>query len=113
MRHLAVITSILLLVMIVAVAAKNVSRETDVSRETLEVRLINGVPVDPVDSRWHPVVKIRSASGSGCTGTVVGPKVLLTAAHCGSMNEAGSFVYKTVEYNFTYTRSWNSDESAS
>lgn len=67
--------------------------------------LINGEIVDPNDARWQPVVSVRSAGGSGCTATVVGPKVIITAAHCGANGERGSFTYKQTRYNFKYERS--------
>jgi hypothetical protein len=41
--------------------------------------LIGGVPADP--SRWRASFYSRSITGS-CTSTLVGPRTLLTAAHC-------------------------------
>jgi hypothetical protein len=46
-----------------------------------EVQLVNGDEV--VDrSLWSAVVVSRSIDGSLCTATLVGPRTLLTAAHC-------------------------------
>lgn len=44
-------------------------------------RLINGTPVPPEE---HPeIINIRTGN-AGCTATVIGPKVGITAAHCGA-----------------------------
>jgi hypothetical protein len=46
-----------------------------------QVQLVNGEEVvDP--SIWSTVVVSRSIDGSLCTATLVGPRTLLTAAHC-------------------------------
>lgn len=53
--------------------------------------LINGIPVDPKE--WPAVVRIFSG-GASCTAAVVGPRKVLTAAHCA---ETGATVtFKTV-----------------
>ena len=71
--------------------------------QTNSSRLINGVPVDPNDKQWHPVVRIKTGS-SGCTGTVVGPRVLLTAAHCGNNGDTSVFMGGSTEYRAKLTR---------
>jgi hypothetical protein len=46
-----------------------------------ENRLINGTPVPPEE---HPeIINIRTGN-AGCTATVIGPKVGITAGHCGA-----------------------------
>ncbi|MEZ5668205.1 MAG: trypsin-like serine protease [Alphaproteobacteria bacterium] len=39
-------------------------------------------PVDPVDWPWRAIGRLDFASGSYCTGSLVGPRLVLTAAHC-------------------------------
>lgn len=62
-----------------------------------EIVLINGTPVDPNNETYHPVVRIKTGS-SGCTGVVIGPKVLLTAAHCGGNGATTVFMGGSTEY---------------
>lgn len=51
--------------------------------------LING---NPVDKSKHPtVVRITSASGSGCTANIVGKNTIITAAHCADDGEKVTF----------------------
>lgn len=46
-----------------------------------DTRLINGSPVPPEE---HPeIINIRTGN-AGCTATVIGPRVGITAAHCGA-----------------------------
>lgn len=42
--------------------------------------LINGDPVDK--TKFPAVVHLQGEDGAGCTGSIVGPKAMLTAAHC-------------------------------
>lgn len=58
----------------------------DIRRVDNDRVLINGTPVDPKD--FPAVVRIFSG-GSSCTAAVVGPRKVLTAAHCA---ETGSVV---------------------
>jgi hypothetical protein len=64
--------------------------------------LINGTEVDP--SQWKPVVKIVSGT-SGCTATVVGPRVILTAAHCASTGATATFSVNGKTYSARMTQS--------
>lgn len=59
--------------------------------------LINGNVEDP--SVWKQVVKITTGL-SGCTATVVGPRVILTAAHCAATGATSTF---TVNGGKTYS----------
>jgi len=40
------------------------------------------VYVDPAAMPWRAVGRVELASGGHCTGTLVGPELVLTAAHC-------------------------------
>lgn len=40
------------------------------------------VVVDPTAPPWNAVVKVQTNIGTRCTGTLVGPSTVLTAAHC-------------------------------
>lgn len=43
-------------------------------------QVLRGVPQDP--SKWPATLFFASAAGDFCTSTVVGPRAVLTAAHC-------------------------------
>lgn len=64
--------------------------------------LINGTPVKA--GTWPEVVNIRTGN-SGCTGTVIGPRVLLTASHCGENGKVSSWKIDGKEYKGTFQRS--------
>lgn len=51
--------------------------------------LINGNPVDK--TKYPNVLRILSASGAGCTASLIGPQAILTAAHCATTGETVSF----------------------
>lgn len=70
--------------------------------EVLTPTLINGVPVDP--GTWQEVVRITS-NGSGCTATVVGPRTIITAAHCAKTGDTATFTYKGASYSAKIYRS--------
>src|SRR3954468_6884506 len=40
------------------------------------------VPVDPSQPPWNAIVKVQTNIGSRCTGVLVAPATVLTAAHC-------------------------------
>lgn len=43
--------------------------------------VIGGVPIDPTEAAWASTVNIKMQKGM-CTGSVLAPNVILTAAHC-------------------------------
>lgn len=65
-------------------------------------RLINGKEVTP--GTYKEVVKIET-NGAPCTGTVVGPRVVLTAAHCITNGSTAKFTYAGKSYSAKMTRS--------
>ena len=67
-----------------------------------ESRLINGKPVEP--GTWQEVVNIFSG-GASCTATVVGPRVIITAAHCAKTGATATFKVNGRDYSATITRS--------
>jgi protease YdgD len=40
------------------------------------------VPVDPTEPPWNAVAKVQSNTGNHCSGALIAPAVVLTAAHC-------------------------------
>lgn len=40
------------------------------------------VPVDPNEPPWNAVAKVQTTTGNHCTGALIGPSIVLTAAHC-------------------------------
>lgn len=73
--------------------------------------LINGNPVDK--AKYPAVLRIRSASGSGCTASLVGPQAVLTAAHCAEQGEKISFTTvngATYTANVTRYEKWPNDD---
>jgi len=64
--------------------------------------LINGKPV--AAGTWEEVVYIRSSGGS-CTATVVGPRVIITAAHCATTGSSVTFNHSGKKYTAKMTRS--------
>src|SRR5688572_9280240 len=67
-----------------------------------ETRLINGKPVDR--GTWTEVVRITTGTSS-CTATVVGPRVIVTAAHCANNGATSKFKIGEKEYSVKITRS--------
>ena len=40
------------------------------------------VPVDPSEPPWNAVAKVQTTTGNHCTGALIQPTIVLTAAHC-------------------------------
>ena len=40
------------------------------------------VAVDPGASPWNAIAKVQTNIGAHCTGALIAPSVVLTAAHC-------------------------------
>lgn len=66
-------------------------------------RIINGTPADP--AKFKEVVRFPGTGGGSCTGTLVGPRVLVTAAHCAPNGSIVKFVVGGKEYSAKLTRS--------
>lgn len=64
--------------------------------------LINGQPI--TDGSFDQVVRIKT-DGAGCTATIVGPHVIVTAAHCGNTGAESKFTYDGKDYSAKVTRS--------
>jgi hypothetical protein len=67
----------------------------------LNPMLINGTVVPAGD--FQEVVAIKMGT-SGCTATIVGPRTIVTAAHCGKTGEIAKFEYKGAKYEAELTR---------
>jgi len=67
-----------------------------------DFRLINGTPVQA--GTFRDVVRIQSG-GAACTATVVGPRVIVTAAHCANNGATATFSIDGKSYSATMTRS--------
>lgn len=92
----------ILFLAIITVACQRYVDFTSASAASVEFRLINGTPVKP--GEYKEVFSIRTGS-SGCTATLVGPRVLVTAAHCGNTGATTVFEFEKVKYNAVLTRS--------
>lgn len=65
----------------------------------LGMQLIKGAPVK--SGEFKQVVSI-STNRSRCTATVVGPRVLVTAAHCGTYGATSEFFYEGEKFSGTF-----------
>ncbi len=66
------------------------------------LRLINGEAVPP---ETRPgIVRIKTES-SGCTATVIGKRVVVTASHCGKGGAQSTFKYRAKDYKGKFIRS--------
>ncbi len=72
------------------------------SQSIFATRLINGTPVTP--GTFQYVVSI-STNGAPCSASLVGPKVLLTAAHCVPNGGTTTFKVGNKSYSAKMTRS--------
>ncbi len=64
--------------------------------------LINGEVVNKAD---FPEIILISSGGARCTATIVGPKTVLTAAHCAKNGATVKFTYKGVSHSAKVYRS--------
>lgn len=60
----------------------------DANQTDMSNVLINGIPVNRAD--WPAVVRII-VGNAACTATVVGPRTIVTAAHCGETGQIATF----------------------
>lgn len=65
-------------------------------------RIINGTPVP---EGTHQEVVMLKVGGSRCSATIVGPKVVLTAAHCVRNGGIGTFQVKGKKYSAKFSQS--------
>lgn len=72
------------------------------SVSAVDMRLINGKPVEP--GTYKEVVRIRTGNSS-CTASIIGPKVALTAAHCVNNGSTSAFKLDGKDYKGVATRS--------
>lgn len=69
-----------------------------------EPTLINGRPANPGE---FPEVVYISMGGSRCSATVIGERVILTAAHCGSTGSTATFQIGQTQYSARLERAPN------
>lgn len=67
--------------------------------QAMDILLINGEVV----TGESQIVNIRTGN-SGCTATVIGKKVIITAAHCASTGATSTFKVNNVSYSAKMTR---------
>ena len=64
--------------------------------------LINGRPA--LAGEYPEIVQIRTGNAL-CTATLIGPRVIITAAHCAETGETSRFAYDGQQYSAVITRS--------
>lgn len=67
-----------------------------------EPTLINGRPAET--GEYPEIVQIRTGNAL-CTATIIGPRVILTAAHCAETGSTSRFTHRGVRYEAVMTRS--------
>lgn len=74
----------------IGIGGPNTFKQAEAMRkvEHKDLVLINGTPVDP---KLYPAVVRLRIGGSACTGAVVGPRKVLTAAHCAETGATVTF----------------------
>lgn len=72
------------------------------AKNTGVLDLINAEPV-PTDE-WKQVVRIYT-DNAGCTATIIGPRTIITAAHCGKSGAESLFSLNSLTYTAKLTRS--------
>ena len=68
------------------------------------INLIGGKEVPSGDAKYNSIVRINT-NGAGCTASVIGPRVILTAAHCGQTGATATFKIAGKQFSAKITRS--------
>jgi len=68
------------------------------------MKLIGGVPVDPDDPFVQGILKIKTDQ-SGCTASLLGPRVMVSAAHCAKTGTSSVFQVQGKSYSTQNERS--------
>lgn len=95
-----------ILLVLITSCLKSEAKNTDYAEPDVwtpaEPTLINGEELDK--SVWPFTVRITTGS-SGCSATVVGPKVVVTASHCGNNGATSRFKVGSKDYSGKVIRS--------
>ncbi|PRQ08150.1 trypsin-like serine protease [Enhygromyxa salina] len=81
-RHLRILAPALLLLTLLPVGVK--AAEPEVEAPTTDPLISSGTPAQ--NCQW-PTTVLISANGGLCTGTLVHPQIVVTAAHCPTVNQ--------------------------